>query len=874
MTIDDEQGKRKKKKLAFVVGDVVAVDGYDGHGRVAFIGIARAGRAEGKKRVGVIMNQPVGKCNGTVAGENYFQCGETQGVFVAASKVNKVVVADATTDKDSVLDDQIATETTEGEVADDLTESSDMSTVDPFKTLGRLQLINCCRTAGLEYKSIAKDVEALKALLRDNAGASGLGSPMSLTTEPTESFTGLMEEPESARSEAPEADQAVELKSDVEEHVDTRIVQITKVDGTPLGFSFMKNQKTGRGPVIKTVEPGSLADDGGFLPGDVVLSINSVNVTKMSVKKSSEVVKKAKVLVCVVSTEVDGSVNFDQESVELNAQEANLAKTAHLVCSDADPALSDDGGVATRPFSKNGSLLDNTDSCGGDSSSAEDKTQNAIELESDANAQTVDLPLPEEIEAIAEGVKKLFVYLTCNETEAGTVKESILLLFFGSADLNLRLTFGQLDRIVVDAGRAADFKKGDVPMKAIQKVLKEATECEVIDEDTSIQVELYLKVVLQFLHNVTATRRASTTTSEKQLLKEPEKAAECENLVEVEEVLESKKPVKIEESTQLITDSKEIYAVTQGTLSEQHTEVLAETLPEPQAGAGAQLLSQTEVPTKGSPELPPVKPAPDVTGLTEFAEAAPIVEQITSPHQDETKNTEKELDNHQNVETAVTAQETVALPTQTKKLMEEVANDFFSGQTQVIANTVASQPIAVVSPLTAGTAVQRRPKKASSHRAVVGSKVGPDFLGYHDEVLSPRTGRPLSIISIPPPPMLSKHAEFGALKAELDSRSEHAEAKASAAQFRSIKLEGKLEKALKMMQKMQTTMLHMQHRLQQVESSTESHTHALESMTPYSSYGLDALGGARTDDDGFDEETIQRAAENFEGFGDYRYSAL
>ncbi|ESN96991.1 hypothetical protein HELRODRAFT_137441, partial [Helobdella robusta] len=66
------------------IGTRVKVVGKDDIGTVAFIGstLFQTG-----KWIGVVLDEPKGKNNGTVQGKSYFTCEDNHGIFVRASQV-------------------------------------------------------------------------------------------------------------------------------------------------------------------------------------------------------------------------------------------------------------------------------------------------------------------------------------------------------------------------------------------------------------------------------------------------------------------------------------------------------------------------------------------------------------------------------------------------------------------------------------------------------------------------------------------------------------------------------------------------------------------------------------------------------------------
>ena len=66
----------------------VRVLGYDCLGTVRFVGIHST---KGTRRIGVELDEPIGKHNGTVLGTMYFTCEDFKGILPAPSKVSVVV---------------------------------------------------------------------------------------------------------------------------------------------------------------------------------------------------------------------------------------------------------------------------------------------------------------------------------------------------------------------------------------------------------------------------------------------------------------------------------------------------------------------------------------------------------------------------------------------------------------------------------------------------------------------------------------------------------------------------------------------------------------------------------------------------------------
>lgn len=83
--------------LLFVsqIGSTVEVTGKGQRGTVAYIGATLF--ASGKW-VGVILDEPKGKNDGTVQGKRYFTCEENHGIFVRQSQVSDLPVGTRGTD--------------------------------------------------------------------------------------------------------------------------------------------------------------------------------------------------------------------------------------------------------------------------------------------------------------------------------------------------------------------------------------------------------------------------------------------------------------------------------------------------------------------------------------------------------------------------------------------------------------------------------------------------------------------------------------------------------------------------------------------------------------------------------------------------------
>ena len=72
----------------FAVGDNVSVNGYDCEGTVRFVG---KHAIDGHPRIGIELDQPVGKHSGKSKGTVYFKCPRKCGILVAPTKVAKSI---------------------------------------------------------------------------------------------------------------------------------------------------------------------------------------------------------------------------------------------------------------------------------------------------------------------------------------------------------------------------------------------------------------------------------------------------------------------------------------------------------------------------------------------------------------------------------------------------------------------------------------------------------------------------------------------------------------------------------------------------------------------------------------------------------------
>jgi len=71
--------------MSWKVGDRVRVEGYDCDGTVAFVGLHHE---KEKPRVGVILDEPIGKGKGSFGRHQYFTCDTVSAVLVLPKKVS------------------------------------------------------------------------------------------------------------------------------------------------------------------------------------------------------------------------------------------------------------------------------------------------------------------------------------------------------------------------------------------------------------------------------------------------------------------------------------------------------------------------------------------------------------------------------------------------------------------------------------------------------------------------------------------------------------------------------------------------------------------------------------------------------------------
>jgi hypothetical protein len=130
-----------------------------GDGVVKFVGLHATKKVA---RVGVALDGPTGKNDGTVGGAAYFSCDANCGVLIGPSKVALVVTP--------------TPPTTAAAAEPDSTGTATAAAVDTSKYEGltRIQLIKMCKARSIDYKAVAKDIEQLQLLLAvDDGGVDG-----------------------------------------------------------------------------------------------------------------------------------------------------------------------------------------------------------------------------------------------------------------------------------------------------------------------------------------------------------------------------------------------------------------------------------------------------------------------------------------------------------------------------------------------------------------------------------------------------------------------------------------------------------------------------------------------------------------------------
>ena len=73
----------------FKTGDRVSVEGFECDGTVKFVGEQQE---TGKPRIGVALDEPLGKTKGKFQGHEYFKCAAKCGVLVPPKKVSAAAV--------------------------------------------------------------------------------------------------------------------------------------------------------------------------------------------------------------------------------------------------------------------------------------------------------------------------------------------------------------------------------------------------------------------------------------------------------------------------------------------------------------------------------------------------------------------------------------------------------------------------------------------------------------------------------------------------------------------------------------------------------------------------------------------------------------
>ena len=70
-----------------LVGERVLIKDKDWIGIVAFVGTTHFAPGEG---IGVALDDPLGKNNGSVQGKKYFSCAENHGIFIRQSQITSI----------------------------------------------------------------------------------------------------------------------------------------------------------------------------------------------------------------------------------------------------------------------------------------------------------------------------------------------------------------------------------------------------------------------------------------------------------------------------------------------------------------------------------------------------------------------------------------------------------------------------------------------------------------------------------------------------------------------------------------------------------------------------------------------------------------
>jgi hypothetical protein len=144
------------------------VAGYDCEGTVRFVGK----HVElGKPRVGVELDQPLGKHKGTVKGHEYFTCKAKHGLLVPQKDVTRV-----TTRAEAPAAEAPAAESP----------ATDAPAAEDYDGMGRLKLIKCLKGRNVAYSHLGKDVDALRALAKESDPNATAAAPESAPLPPVD----------------------------------------------------------------------------------------------------------------------------------------------------------------------------------------------------------------------------------------------------------------------------------------------------------------------------------------------------------------------------------------------------------------------------------------------------------------------------------------------------------------------------------------------------------------------------------------------------------------------------------------------------------------------------------------------------------------
>ena len=154
-----------------------------GAGTVRFVGFHAT---KNLPRIGVELDGPTGKHNGTLSKTTYFVCAAKHGVLLGPSKVKLEGAHGAGSAAVA------ATPVVSANSAVSATPAATNMPLDltPYEGLGRMQLIKRCKARELDYKTIAKDVQKLKELLA-GSDAAGSSVPAPVVAAPGAGQTAL-----------------------------------------------------------------------------------------------------------------------------------------------------------------------------------------------------------------------------------------------------------------------------------------------------------------------------------------------------------------------------------------------------------------------------------------------------------------------------------------------------------------------------------------------------------------------------------------------------------------------------------------------------------------------------------------------------------